>query len=277
MFAIQLHELSFSYNDRPVLEGLSLAVAAGERLAILGANGAGKTTLLKLIGGTLHPARGSVSTAGTPLESLSRRDVARRIATVPQVFTVPFAFSVREIVEFGRTPHLRALSGFSTRDRIAVERALDLTGTRDFSTRIFNELSGGERQRVVIAMALAQEPEILLLDEPTQQLDLARQAEILDLISDLNQSKGLTVVAAIHDLNLAARYFERLAFLHNASVTVQGTPTQVLSVELLQKVYGNHIQVLHLTEQALPIVLPLPESERRRAQARGPAAGDREK
>jgi iron complex transport system ATP-binding protein len=158
-----------------------------------------------------------------------------------------------------------------------VERALELTGARDFANRIFNELSGGERQRVVIAMALAQEPEILLLDEPTQQLDLARQAEILDLISELNQSKGLTVVAAIHDLNLAARYFGRLAFLHNGSVTAQGTPAQVLSAELLHKVYGSHIQVLHLTEQALPIVLPLPESELRRGQARGLTADKREK
>ena len=277
MTAIQLHELSFSYNGRPVLEGLSLAVAASERLAILGANGAGKTTLLKLIGGTLRPARGSVSIAGTPLDSLSRRDLARRISTVPQVFTVPFAFSVREIVELGRTPHLRPLYGLSARDRVAVERALELTGARDFSTRIFNELSGGERQRVVIAMALAQEPQILLLDEPTQQLDLARQAELLDLISDLTRSQGLTVVAAIHDLNLAARYFERLAFLHNGSVTAEGTPAQVLSAELLQKVYGNHIQVLHLTDQAWPIVLPRPESELRGGQSRAPAADHKEK
>lgn len=274
--SIELHELSFSYNGAPVLEEVSLAVAAGERVAILGANGAGKTTLLKLLGGTLPPTRGSVTIAGTPLQHFSRRDVARRIATVPQVFGVPFAFSVREIVELGRTPHLRALAGFSTRDRLAVEHAMELTGAREFAARIFNELSGGERQRVVIAMALAQEPEILLLDEPTQQLDLARQAEILDLICDLNQSKGLTVVAAIHDLNLAARYFGRLVFLHNASITIEGTPAQVLSAELLHKVYGNHIQVLQVKEQSLPIVLPLPESELGRSPSRGLAADNRE-
>jgi iron complex transport system ATP-binding protein len=266
MSTIQLRELSFSYNSRPVLRAVSLKISPGERVAILGANGAGKTTLLKLIGGVLQPSGGSVTIAGSPLEALSRRDLARRVAAVPQVFSVPFAFSVREIVELGRTPHLRNMAGLSSTDRHAVEHALRLTGTREFANRIFNELSGGERQRVVIAMALAQEPEILLLDEPTQQLDLARQAEILDLIAGLNQSKGLTVVSAIHDLNLAARYFDRMVFLHDASIIMEGRPDQVLSPELLHKVYGSHIQVLRLSGQSLPVVLPLPASELRRGQ-----------
>ena len=273
MSAIELRKLSFSYDGRRVLQGVSLTVAAGERVAILGANGAGKTTLLKLIAGTLDPACGSVTIAGTPLENLSRRDLARRIATVPQAFAVPFAFSVREIVELGRTPHLRAFAGLSPSDRLAVERALELTGSRGFRNRIFHELSGGVRQRFVVAMALAQEPDILLLDEPTQQLDLAKQVEILDLISGLNQSKGLTVVAAIHDLNLAARYFGRLVFLHDASITIEGSPAQVLSEELLHKVYGRHIQVLHSLDEPLPIILPLPESEPRSGQAPGPSTG----
>ena len=270
MWAIELRELSFSYNGQPVLGAVSLAIGRGERVAILGANGAGKTTLLKLMGGTLRPTRGCVTIMEIPIESLSRRDVALRIASVPQVFTVPFAFSVREIVELGRTAHLGAFRGLSAGDRLAVERALDLTGTRNFAKRIFTELSGGERQRVVIAMALAQEPQILLLDEPTQQLDLARQAEILDLISDLNLFKGLTVVAAVHDLNVAARYFERLVFLHNASITMEGKPVEVLSPELLHKVYGSQIQVLRVSEESLPIILPLPESGLRRRQVSGP-------
>ena len=271
MWALEIRELSFSYNSQPVLAGVSLAIGRGERVAILGANGAGKTTLLKLMSGTLRPRQGCVTLMGTPIESLSRRDVALRVASVPQVFTVPFAFSVREIVELGRTAHLGAFNGLSAGDRLAVERALDLTGTQNFAKRIFNELSGGERQRVVIAMALAQEPQILLLDEPTQQLDLARQAEILDLISHLNLSKGLTVVAAVHDLNVAARYFERLVFLHNASITMEGKPAQVLSPELLHRVYGSQIQVLRVSEESLPIILPLPESELRRRQTFGPA------
>ena len=272
MSTIEVRELSFSYNSQPVLKAVSLQVAAGERVAILGANGAGKTTLLKLMSRVLRPTQGSVTIAGSPIEALSRRDLARRVAAVPQVFSVPFAFSVREIVELGRTPHLRNFAGLSSTDRQPVHDALRLTGTQDFRNRIFNELSGGERQRVVIAMALAQEPEILLLDEPTQQLDLARQAEILDLITHLNQSKGLTVVAAIHDLNLAARYFGRMVFLHHASITAEGSPSQVLSAELLHRVYGGHIQVLRLSGQSLPIVLPLPESELRRGQNPGSSA-----
>jgi iron complex transport system ATP-binding protein len=264
MTAIQLHELSFAYNGRQVLESISLDVAAGERLAVLGSNGAGKTTLLKLIGGVLTPARGKVSIEGFSLHKMPKRELAQRIAAVPQMFVVPFAFTVREIVELGRTPHLRALTSFSTADRESVDRALEMTGTARFSDRIFNELSGGERQRVMIAMALAQEPRILLLDEPTQHLDLGRQAEILDLISEFNESRGLTVIAAIHDLNLAARYFNRIVVLHDGSVAKDGSPGEVLSAVLLERVYGGPIQVLQAPGESMPIVLPVPLQKKRK-------------
>ena len=266
MASIQLHQASFSYTGRSVLESVSMTVGPGERVAILGANGAGKTTLLKLIGGVLRPTHGFVSISGTRLERFSSRDLARQIATVPQRFAVPFAFSVREIIELGRTPFLRPFAGFSATDRRAVEQAMELTGTAKFSKRIFNELSGGERQRVVIAMALAQQPRILLLDEPTQQLDLARQVEILDLIADLNQSQCLTVLAAIHDLNLATSYFDRLVFLHNTSIIKEGAPGQVLSGEFLETVYGQNVEVLHTNDRSFPIILPLPRSEAHKRQ-----------
>ncbi len=272
MTAVHLEKLSFAYNGRAVLEGVSLDVAAGARLAILGANGAGKTTLLKLIGGVLKPAHGRVSIAEISLHKLSQRELARKIAVVPQMCVVPFAFTVREIVELGRIPHLRALQGFSMADRRAVDEALAMTGTGPFAGRIFNELSGGERQRVMIAMALAQEPEILLLDEPTQQLDLGRQSEILDLISNLNRSKGLTVIAAIHDLNLAARYFQRLVVLHNGSVAKDGSPAAVLLPELLERVYGGPIQVLQVVGESLPVVLPLPQCNEENRKERGRSA-----
>ena len=272
MTAVQLHELSFAYNGRQVLESVSLDVRTGERLAVIGSNGAGKTTLLKLIGGVLTPARGSVSIEGTALQKMPNRELARTIAAVPQMFVVPFAFTVREIVELGRTPHLRALTRFSMGDRQAVDRALEMTGTGRFSERPFHELSGGERQRVMIAMALAQEPRILLLDEPTQQLDLGRQAEILDLISELNESRDLTVIAAIHDLNLAARYFNRLVVLHDGFVAKDGSPGEVLCAGLLQRVYGGPIQVLRAPGESLPIVLPLaPQKKRKDGEVGGSA------
>lgn len=259
MASIRLVGVSFAYNGRCVLDGISLLINEGERVALLGPNGAGKTTLLKLISGVLTPARGSVLLAGCPPRSISRWELARKIAVVPQEFVVPFDFTAREIVELGRTPHLRLLGSVGAADRRAVERAMEVTDTAQLSNRIFNELSGGERQRVMVAMALAQEPEVLLLDEPTKQLDISRQAEILDLIAELNCQRGLTVLAAIHDLNLAARYFERLVFLHRASLLADGTPAEVLCPDFLQKVYDGPIEVLpSQTGRSAPIVLPVP-------------------
>jgi len=157
-------------------------------------------------------------------------------------------------------PHLRFWARAGRADRHAVKRAMEWTDTVPFGDRIVSELSGGERQRVMIAMALAQEPEILLLDEPTQQLDITRQAEILDLVSDLNSGQHLTVVAAIHDLNLAARYFKRLIVLRGGSVLADGPPTGVLSTDLLQKAYEGPVEVSPSNTDHLPVILPVPRS-----------------
>lgn len=260
MSMIRLLGLSFAYNGHPVLEGISLDVARGERVALLGPNGAGKSTLLKLISGGVFPSTGSVLLDGRSPRAVPRRELARKIAVVPQEFTVPFSFSVREMVELGRTPHLSLLGSPCAGDRRAVNAAMDMTDTVHLSGRIFNELSGGERQRVMIAMALAQEPEVLLLDEPTQQLDISRQADVLDLITELNSSQELTVVAAIHDLNLAARYFRRLIFLHRASLLADGAPHEVLRADFLGRIYDGPIEVFLSPNGRSPIVLPIPRS-----------------
>ncbi len=258
MPAIELREISFAFNARPVLNRISLSIAAGERAAVIGPNGVGKTTLLKLMSGVLTPTQGSVLLVGRPLASISRRELARKIAVVPQEFVVPFAFTARELVELGRTPHLDFLAGVGAADRHAVDRAMELSDTVALADRIFNELSGGERQRLMIAMAVAQEPEILLLDEPTQQLDITRQAEILDLVAGLNRHQSLTVVTAIHDLNLAARYFERIIVLHGGSVLADGPPADVLSGNLLQEAFEGPVEVLSSDTNHLPVVLPVP-------------------
>jgi iron complex transport system ATP-binding protein len=256
MAHLGLSQVCFSYDGQPVLADLSLNIPAGERIAVLGPNGAGKTTLLRLLSGARSPTAGSVLLDGRMLHTVPRPDVARKIAVVPQDLTIPFAFTAREIVELGRTPHLRLLGGFRSRDRKAVDQAMELTDTTRFADRIIHQLSGGERQRVIIAMALAQEPEILLLDEPTHLLDIARQAEILDLITELNLRRGLTVVAAIHDLNLAGRYFNRLLLLHRGRVLAEGAPEGVLRPEIVEAAYGGTVEIVRNGNGEAPIVLP---------------------
>jgi iron complex transport system ATP-binding protein len=253
---IRAVQLSFAYNGRPVLNDISLDVAAGERIGLLGPNGAGKTTLLKLLSGTRIPASGSVLLDGRNLSAIPRLQVARKIAVVPQEFMVPFAFTVREIVEMGRTPYVRLLRGLRPNDRHAVQQAMEVTHTSDLAGRIFNELSGGERQRVIIAMALAQEPQVLLLDEPTRQLDITKQAEVLDLITKLNRSGAVTVIAAIHDLNLAGRYFDRLIMLHKGRIFADGTPHIVLRPELLETAYEGPVEIVQTPDGRIPVVLP---------------------
>ena len=256
MASFEVSQACFDYGGKPVLTDVSLSIGTGHRIAILGPNGAGKTTLLKLLSGARSPTRGSILLDGRRLHAVPRPELARKIAVVPQDLTIPFAFTAREIVELGRTPHLGLLRGFRTDDRDAVEQAMRLTDSLDLGGRIINELSSGERQRVIIAMALAQEPEILLLDEPTHLLDITRQAEILDLIIELNASRGLTVVAALHDLNLAARYFNRLAILHRGALLAEGTPEAVLRADFVEEAYGGRVEIVRPGNGQPPIVLP---------------------
>ncbi|HXY09925.1 MAG TPA: ABC transporter ATP-binding protein [Terriglobales bacterium] len=257
MSAIQLDSLAFAYDGRPVLAGLSLCVARGERLALLGPNGSGKSTLLKLMSGILTPSAGSVLLEGRRPGAIPRRELARSVAMVPQDFAVPFSFTVREIIELGRTPHLTRWGNYSSLDRRFIDEAVEATGVKDISHRVFNELSGGERRRVMIAMALAQKSEILLLDEPTQQLDISRQGDVLNLIVELNTARGITVVAAMHDLNLAARYFDRVVMLHGRSIAADGTPAAVLEPDFLQNVYGGRLEVRASRDGSSPVVLPI--------------------
>src|SRR6185437_8768227 len=258
MGGICVNNLSFAYNGYPVLADVSLQVRTGECIALLGPNGSGKSTLLKLISGILTPSAGTVLFDGRHTSSIPRKELACRIAMVPQEVVVPFSFTVREIVELGRTPYLGRFGNYSSADHRPITQAIEATGVGHLSGRIFNELSGGERRRVMIAMALAQEPELLLLDEPTQQLDISRQGEILDLIARRNARKATTVIAAIHDLSLAARYFERVVMLHSSSIAADGTPAAVLESDFLQNVYGGPIEVRRSSVGDSPVVLPIP-------------------
>lgn len=264
--ALEAGGIDFSYRvgaeahlyDGLVLEGIDLQLRRGELVRLIGPNGSGKTTLLKVLSGLLSPKQGSVRLDGTDLQRLSRRQIARRIAVVPQELTTPFAFTAWEMVMLGRTPHVRPLVGVGPHDREVVEDKIALTGTLELASRPFNELSGGEQQRVIIAMALAQEAEILLLDEPTVHLDINHQVEILELIKRLNRQRGLTVLAIIHDLNLAALYFDRLLLLNGGRIVDSGTPAQVLREERIHQVFQAHVQVQAHPTHPAPHIIILP-------------------
>lgn len=253
--ALELEAVSFAYGDRPVIQDVSLRCAAGEMVALLGPNGAGKSTLLRLASGVLSPTSGRVMLHGHPLATLSRKAVARAVAVLPQDFSVQFAYTTRQVVELGRLPHTGAWGIRTAADRDAVERALAATDLLGLTDRIFNELSGGERQRALVALALAQESAIILLDEPTAHLDVKHQIAVLDLLRALNRERETTILAAIHDLNLAARYFPRLVLL-DGTVRTDGAPSAVLDAALLASVYGAELRVGILPGDAHLSVLP---------------------
>ena len=254
--ALDLCDVSFGYGGRRVLERVFLRLEPGERVAVIGANGAGKTTLLKIIGGVLRASAGSVRINGDEATAIPKRRFATLLGMVPQEIMIPFAFTVRDLVELGRTPYVGLFGGLSVVDRRAVERAMAATDSAALAARVFNELSGGERQRALIAMALAQEPEILLLDEPTQGLDVTRQAEVLDVMCQVNAERGLTVLAAIHDLNLAAMYFDRLVVLAAGTILADGPPHQIIRPDVLERAYAGRLRFSTIRDSAVPIVLP---------------------
>jgi iron complex transport system ATP-binding protein len=255
--SLSVDRVTFGYDEQPVLENASLEIAAGERVAIVGANGAGKTTLLKLMAGLLRPRAGAVRLGRQDVRGLSRAALARRLGMVPQEIALPFSLTVRDLVECGRTAYLSWFSGLTAADRRAVDAALRSTGTAAFVDRSLEALSGGERQRVVIAMVLAQEPGIILLDEPTQHLDLTRQGEVLDLIVALSRDRGLTLVATMHDLNLAAQYFDRLIVLAGHGVAADGRPADVMRADVLEAAYGGRLEFVTTPSRDVPIVLPV--------------------
>jgi iron complex transport system ATP-binding protein len=253
-----LHDVSFSYSDGFALPRINLQVPARQMACMLGPNGSGKTTLLKLASGVLHPTRGDVRVGGVSLDTLTRKQVAQRMAVVPQQFNIPFAYTVEEVALLGRTPFVHGLGGETRRDRQIATSALELTCMAGFSSRFFNDLSGGERQKTVLAMALAQEPRLLLLDEPTAHLDINHQVEILELLRNLNRDKQITVVAVMHDLNLAALYFERLVLLNHGCIVADGSPSQVITEDILHKVFSTAVAVGRHPKTSVPQIVIMP-------------------
>jgi iron complex transport system ATP-binding protein len=253
--ALEAAHVFFSYDRAasPALTDVSAIVPHGAIVGLLGPNGSGKTTLLRLLAGTQAPAAGEIRADGVPLATLTRREIARRIAVVPQETHAAFDFSAIEIVLMGRYPHLGAFELEGIDDLAIARDALAATGTASLESRRFSELSGGEKQRVVIAGALAQRPDILLLDEPTASLDLGFQLEITALLADLSRTRGVTMVVSTHDLNLAATLCTELVLLKGGRVLGHGPTESVLDAGAVRSLYGvdadvtRHARAGHLT------------------------------
>ena len=261
MVKLEIKGVSFSYLDGLVLHNVGISVRAGEMVGLIGPNGSGKTTLIKLASGVLKPRQGEINLDGNNLGLLGRKNVARSVAVVPQQFHIPFAFTVREVVMLGRIPFIKALAGETGADREAVSMAMKVVDVGELAERRFDELSGGERQKVILAMALAQQPKLLLLDEPTLHLDIAHQIEILELAKSLNVEQGITVLAAMHDLNLAALYFDRLVVLKEGRILADGTPTEVLTEEMIEKVFAASVRVEMHPVTGAPHIIVMPQGK----------------
>lgn len=256
MTLMEGQKIGFRYGARWVLRDVSFSLTRGEILAIMGPNGSGKTTLLRILDRILLPREGKVIMEGTDMRGLSRNTIARRIAVVPQDYVPVFSFTVGEIVMMGRAPHLGALRFEGTRDLSIVEKAMDLTGTLGLKDRYIQEISGGERQRVMIARALAQEPQIVLLDEPTAYLDLKHQTVFFDLIHSLNRDERLTVIVVTHDLNRASQYCDRILLLKGGCVHAVGTPREVITETIVGDVYETGVIVDANPQTGVPRVTP---------------------
>ncbi|AKG91359.1 ABC-type cobalamin/Fe3+-siderophores transport system component [Geoglobus ahangari] len=250
MVAVEVRDVSFRYGSRSVLEGVSFSAEEGEVTAVIGPNGAGKTTLLKMVAGLERPTSGSVLLDGTDVREMGREEVTRIVSYLPQENVIPGIMTVYEVVLLGRIPYLTWR--VKNRDLQVVDRVLAELGMESYAERLANQLSGGERQMVLIAQALVREPRVLLLDEPVSNLDIRNQLEILELVRRVTEERGVTTIVILHDLNLAARYADRLVVLNRGKVYASGAPREVLTTDLLPEVYGvegrvevgEHIHVL---------------------------------
>ncbi len=242
MTPIEASGLHFSYGRAPVIDDVSLTLAPGEMLGVIGPNGSGKSTLMRLLSAVLRPSGGEIRVHGRPITSYSRRDLARAIAVVPQDTVIEFPFSVTEVVLMGRSPHLGGFAFEGDRDIDVARRAMQRTGVLELAERSIHELSGGERQRVILARALAQEADILLLDEPAAFLDIRHGVEIYDLLQTL-QHEGRSILTVLHDLNLAALYCDRVALLKAGRLVRIGTPSEVITYAVLTEVYETEVYV----------------------------------
>lgn len=254
MKAIELIDIYFAYNQKLVLEGINLIIDKGEFAGVIGPNGAGKSTILRIISGILKNFKGDIKIAGKDIKSLKQKDLARLIGFVPQETHFLHNYSVEDIIQMGRYPYLQPFQHLKKEDLEAVEWAIEKTNLNGFRRRYINSISSGERQMVVICRALAQRPEILLLDEPTSHLDIQHQVKIMELLKDLNKN-GMTIIIVNHDLNLAGQFCKKLILLHKGMIYKVGNPEIIIDKKIIQEVYGIETEVIFHPAKNVPQIL----------------------
>ena len=257
MNRLEARDLTLAYDGEPIIKDLSLQIPAGQITALVGGNGCGKSTLLRSLARLMAPKGGSVYLDSQSIFRMSTRDVARQLGILPQGPVAPEGLTVRDLVAQGRYPHQAWFQQWTAADEDAVVKALEATSMAKFASRPLEALSGGQRQRAWIAMALAQGTEILLLDEPTTYLDMAHQIDVLDLLCDLNQQEGRTIVMVLHDLNQACRYAHHLVAIRGGNIWAQGEPTRVVTQAMVRNVFGMECHICSDPVSGTPLVVPL--------------------
>lgn len=243
MYALEIDNLKFGYKKDIVLNGLTFNIEKGSFVSIIGPNGSGKSTLLKLLSQLYSPDYGNVLIYGEDIKNFKKKELARKIALVPQDTIIDFEFTVEDIVFMGRHPYKGRFQKDDENDHNIVRRAMEMTNTLYLKNRIITEISGGERQRVIIAKALAQDPSIILLDEPTSHLDINHQVEILNLLKRLNEEKGTTIIIVVHDVNLASRYSDEIILLNEGKILGMGSPEEVITNENIEFAYDLKVAI----------------------------------
>ena len=248
--------LAVGYNHKTIVSNVSMTIPQNKISVILGANGCGKSTLLKTFARLLSPQNGQIILDGKQVSEFPSRQLAKKLGLLPQSPVVPEGIRVMDLVSRGRFPYRQFLKSMSKEDFAAVEEAMEIMGITELADRAVDELSGGQRQRVWIALALAQQTDILLLDEPTTFLDIAYQIEILDMLTDLNRKHKTTIVMVLHDINLSARYADYLFAMKKGKLVAEGTPDEIITPELMEEVYGLACDVITDPVSQSPMILP---------------------